>query len=421
MATGRALVASVRPPPPGSLPDDPRRRLGPPLCSGGRPLVARGHLRLSCLTMGFDNPVIPWRELERRLSDRTGTPPWSNGSRRSDRASSNGAGVVRSLSGHQAGRGSGLPRVPYAELHARSRFSFMDGSSNPEDLVAEAVRLELDALAITDRDGFYGVVRFAEAAEEAGLPTVFGAELTLGLPGSPRRSASAGPAVRREQGRSVVVLARDPAGYAALGTLISEAHMAGRKGEPRLSTEMFLEAAAAHRDRWAILTGAHDGAVPSALVEHGPRAAAAALDRLIDAAGAGNVYVELWDHSDPLDGHRNDALAELGVRRGVQPVCANAVRYATPGDRRLADALAAVGDRRSLDDHDGWLGAWGGAHVRSGAEQARRFARYPGAVEAAARLGSECAFSLSLVAPELPPYPCPDGLDEAAFLRRLAT
>ena len=371
--------------------------------------------------MGFDNPIIPWRELERRLSDRAGTPLWSNGNRRSDRAPSNGAGVVRSLPSKRAGKGSGLPRMPYAELHARSRFSFMDGSSNPEELVSEAVRLELDALAITDRDGFYGVVRFAEAAEEVGLPTVFGAELTLGLSGSSRRSASTSPAGRREQGRSVVVLARDAAGYAALGTLISKAHMAGRKGEPRLSTETFLEAAAAHRDRWAILTGAHGGAVPSALVEHGPRAAAAALDRLTGAAGAGNVYVELWDHGDPLDGHRNDALAELGVRRGVQPVCANAVRYATPSGRRLADALAAVGDRRSLDDHDGWLGAWGGAHVRSGAEQARRFARYPGAVEAAARLGSECAFSLSLVAPELPPYPCPDGLDEAALLRRLST
>ena len=371
--------------------------------------------------MGFDNPIIPWRELERRLSDRAGTPQWSNGSRRSDRASSNEAGVVRSLSGHQAGRGSGLPRVPYAELHARSRFSFMDGSSNPEELVAEAVRLELDALAITDRDGFYGVVRFAEAAEEAGLPTVFGAELTLDLTRSSRRSSPARASERRRQSRTVVVLARDAAGYAALGTLISKAHMAGRKGEPRLSTATFLEAAAAHRDRWAILTGAHGGAVPSALVEHGPRAAAAALDRLTDAAGAGNVYVELWDHGDPLDGHRNDALAELGVRRGVQPVCANAVRYSTPGGRRLADALAAAGDRRSLEDHDGWLGAWGGAHVRSGAEQARRFARYPGAVEAAARLGSECAFSLSLVAPELPPYPCPDGLDEAAFLRRLTT
>ena len=371
--------------------------------------------------MGFDNPIIPWRELERRLSDRTGSPVWSNGSRQGVDASPDSADVVRSLPRGQAGRDSGVGRVPYAELHSHSRFSFMDGSSNPEELVAEAVRLELDALALTDRDGFYGVVRFAEAAEEAGLPTVFGAELTLDLTRSSRRSSPARASERRRRGRTVVVLARDPAGYAALGTLISRAHMAGRKGEPRLSTETFLGAAAAHRDRWAILTGAHGGAVPSALVEHGPRAAAAALDRLTGAAGAGNVYVELWDHGDPLDGHRNDALAELGVRRGVQPVCANAVRYATPGGRRLADALAAVGDRRSLDDHDGWLGAWGGAHVRSGAEQARRFARYPGAVEAAARLGSECAFSLSLVAPELPPYPCPDGLDEAAFLRRLAT
>ena len=373
--------------------------------------------------MGFDNPIIPWRELERRLSDRADASSWSNGNRQGDSctgAPTDRIDVVRSIPSSQVGRGSGLPRVPYAELHAHSRFSFMDGSSNPDELVAEAVRLELDALALTDRDGFYGVVRFAEAAQEAGLPTVFGAELTLDLAGS-SRSGPVLPSDRRKQSRSVVVLARDAAGYAALGTLISRAHLAGRKGEPRLPAEAFLEAAAAHRDRWAILTGAHGGAVPSALVEHGPRAAAAELDRLIGAAGAGNVFVELWDHGDPLDSHRNDALAELGVRRGVQPVCANAVRYATPADRRLADALAAVGDRRNLDDHNGWLGAWGGAHLRSGAEQARRFARYPGVVEAAARLGRECAFSLSLVAPELPPYPCPDSLDEAAYLRRLTT
>ena len=371
--------------------------------------------------MGFDNPIIPWRELERRLSDRAGSPSWSNGSRQGAGAPSGRTSEVRSLPRGQAGRGSRLPRVPYAELHSHSRFSFMDGSSNPEELVAEAIRLELDALALTDRNGFYGVVRFAEAATEAGLPTVFGAELTLDAPGSSRRSRPASPSDRSRQCRSVVVLARDAAGYAALGTLVSRAHMAGRKSEPRLSTGDFLEAAAAHRDRWAILTGAHSGAVPSALVDHGPGAAARELDRLIGAAGTGNVFVELWDHGDPLDSHRNDALAELGVRRGVQPVCTNAVRYATPADRRLADALAAVGYRRGLDDHDGWLGAWGGAHLRSGAEQARRFIRYPGALEAAARLGRECAFSLSLVAPELPPYPCPDGLDEAAYLRRLAT
>ncbi len=364
--------------------------------------------------MGFDNPVIPWRELERRLSDRGSAPPRSNIISSREPVPFNALGVVQSL----PDRGSGVGRVPYAELHTHSRFSFMDGSSSPEELVAEAARLELDTLALTDRDGFYGVVRFAEAAEAAGVPTVFGAELTLDLP---RRRARSGPDVACEQGRSVVVLARDAAGYAALGTLITKAHMAGRKGEPRLSSEDFLQAAAAHRDRWAILTGAHNGTVPSALVHHGPTAAAAELCRLVDAAGAGNVFVELWDHADPLDSHRNDTLAELSVRHRAQPVCTNAVRYASPAHRRLADSLASVGDRRSLDDHDGWLPAWGGAHLRSGAEQDRRFARYPGATEAAAALGLECAFSLSLVAPELPPYECPDGLDEAAFLRRLAT
>src|SRR5690606_881893 len=95
------------------------------------------------------------------------------------------------------------------------------------------------------------------------------------------------------------------------------------------------------------------------------------------------------------------------------------VHYATPARRRLATALAAVRARRSLDELDGWLPAHGAAHLRSGAEQARRFRRYPGAVEAAAELGRACAFDLRLVAPALPPFPCPDGLTEMQFLRRL--
>ena len=67
--------------------------------------------------------------------------------------------------------------------------------------------------------------------------------------------------------------------------------------------------------------------------------------------------------------------------------------------------------RRSLDDLDPWLPASAGAHLRSGGEQLRRFARYPGVVELAAEVGRAAAFDLSLVAPSLPPYPCPDGPD----------
>ena len=69
--------------------------------------------------------------------------------------------------------------MAYAELHCHTNFSFLDGASHPEELVDEAARLGLAALAVTDHDGFYGIVRFAQAAQDYGLPTVFGAELTL--------------------------------------------------------------------------------------------------------------------------------------------------------------------------------------------------------------------------------------------------
>ncbi len=311
-------------------------------------------------------------------------------------------------------------RVPYAELHAHSHFSFLDGASSPEELVVEAARLGLHALAMTDHGGFYGVVRFAEAAREVGLPTVFGTELTLDAwrPGRGRASDPSRSGHPDPPGSHVVVLARDPAGYAALGSLVSAAQMAGSKGAPRLSTERFLDEAARQRDHWAVLTGGRKGLVAGPLVEEGPASAGRMLDLLVEAVGVRNLFVELWDHGDPLDVARNDGLAELATHRGVGLLCTNGVHYATPARRRLATALAAVRARRCLDDLDGWLPPSGAAHLRSGAEQVRRFARYPGVVETAARVGVECAFDLSLVAPSLPPYPCPGGMDEMSYLRQ---
>ncbi len=362
--------------------------------------------------MGFFNPDLPWRELERRLSDRTTTRHTSSGSAGAQHRDPDPS--IRS-----AARPSG-----YAELHCHSSFSFGDGASSPEALVDEAVRLGLDALALTDHDGLYGVVRFAQAAAAAGLPTVFGAEVTLG--GSGRAVAG----LADPPGEHLVVLAAGPSGYAALSRALSISQLAGEKGAPCTTLEAFVEAGQQvttarsglppHADDgWMVLTGCRKGAVPAALDAAGPAAAARALDQLVAAFGRDRVWVELWDHGQPLDGARNDALAELAVRAGVGVVATNNVHYATPADRRLATALAAVRARRSLDELDGWLPAAGAAHLRAASEQRRRFARYPGAVEMAAELASGCAFDLRLVAPALPPFPCPDGLDELTYLRHL--
>ena len=310
--------------------------------------------------------------------------------------------------------------VPYAELHCHSNASFLDGGSHPEELAEEAARLRLEALAITDHDGMYGIVRFAEAARALGLPTIFGAELTL----TPELTLipSRGRAIQRTGtpdpgGEHLVVLARGPEGYARLCRAISEAQMAGGKGAPRGELGRL---AGLHGGHWVVLTGCRKGAVAGALAERGPTAAQAELDRLVQAFGRDNVYVEIWDHGDPLDSVRNDALVRLADRARVEVVATNNVHYATPGRRRLATALAAVRARSSLADLDGWLPAGAGAHLRSGLEQATRLARYPGTVELAADLGRSLAFDLELVAPRLPDFPVPPGHTEMSWLRELA-
>ena len=346
---------------------------------------------------------MPWSELERRLSDRPAAP------RPSERPAPPPAPGRPRRGGPE--RYGELPcaGLPYAELHCHSNFSFLDGASHPHELVDEAARLSLSALALTDHDGLYGVVRFAEAAAAVGLPTVFGAELTLGL--------DRPPAGQADPGGHLVVLARDPAGYARLSRAISAAQMAG--GEKSMPRTSLAELAGLGRGRWLVLTGCRKGTVPAVLVESGPSAAATELARLVEAFGRDSVAVEIWDHGDPLDSARNDALVAIAARAGVEVVATNNVHYAVPARRALATALAAVRARRSLDEIDGWLPASAAAHLRSGAEQARRFARYPGVVERAAELGRACAFDLRLVAPNLPDYPVPPGHTEMTWLREL--
>ncbi|MEO0494403.1 MAG: error-prone DNA polymerase, partial [Actinomycetota bacterium] len=106
------------------------------------------------------------------------------------------------------------------------------------------------------------------------------------------------------------------------------------------------------------------------------------------------------------------------VQVGVDILASGNVHHHSVARKRLASAMAAVRARRSLDEIDGWLPP-AGMHLRSGEEQAARFRRYPGVVQRAYELGIECAFDLALVAPNLPPYPCPDGLDEMGSLRQL--
>jgi len=369
----------------------------------------------------WNNPPIPWTEFERKLSQ---------GSRPGGAPTGTDGGDSPAWSHHrQPYVAPQIPVpgdvVPYAELHAHSTFSFLDGASDPEKMLEEAARLGLHALALTDHDGFYGIARMAEAASvqaEAGgtVRTIFGAELSLGL--TRPQNGEADP-----EGTHLLVLARKQEGYHRLAAAITAGQLAGaEKGKPEYDLADLAERADGH---WLILTGCRKGIVRQALTPDGQSwagtraraelAASTELDRLVHLFGADNVVVELFDTGNPLDSSFNDVLYRLAGEKGLMAVATGNVHYATPQQYRVATALAAVRARRSLDDLDGWLPASGGAHLRSGAEMASRFIRYPGAVANSVVLADQLAFELRRARPELPRQEVPPGFTPATWLRTL--
>ena len=313
--------------------------------------------------------------------------------------------------------------VGYAELHCHSNFSFLDGASYPEELVAEAARLGLGALALTDHDGLYGVVRFAEAAKEAGVPTVFGAELTLaghsagfgGCPGRPGRPAYRDPRPARlppgrPRPRSGGLRAASPAPSARAISPVARrgARATTSTGWPSSRRATSSSSRAAARGRCP------------------PRSSKPVRSRRRGSSTGSSSGSAARTSSSSCS-----TTTTLSTRRATTPLpplpCEGPRhrRHERRPPRRARGPPPRHGARRRsgrdcpLDELDGWLPAAGAAYLRSGAEQARRFARYPGAVELAGELGRACAFDLHLVAPKLPDFPVPAGHSEMTFLRRL--
>ena len=213
-------------------------------------------------------------------------------------------------------------------------------------------------------------MQYKQAAEDAELATVFGAELSLELTAA--RTGVTDPA-----GSHLLVLARGAEGYRRLSAAIGRAQLAGKeKGKPVYAIEDLAEAAG--RGDWTILTGCRKGTVRQALdatasPEAGFEAADAELRKLMDMFGPRSILVELTDHDQPLDDARNRLLARLAARHGLPTVATGNVHYARPADYRLHTAMAALRARRTLAEMDGWLPGAPTAYLRSGAEMLARF------------------------------------------------
>jgi error-prone DNA polymerase len=214
----------------------------------------------------------------------------------------------------------------YVELHAHSAYSFLDGASLPEELAIRAAELGYPALALTDHDGVYGSLEFAQAAKAFGVRPITGAEVTLA------------------DGSHVTLLVETAAGYANLCRLLTAAHAGTRlPGNERELLEPAL-------DPW-LLAERNDGLVclsgcaRQGLAVRNPNAAA----RLAHAFGRGRFFVELQRPYERGDAERNARLRDLAEAIGAEAVVTGDVHSHVPSRTALQDVLVAVRQRTSLD------------------------------------------------------------------------
>ncbi|HET7584398.1 MAG TPA: error-prone DNA polymerase [Gemmatimonadaceae bacterium] len=338
-----------------------------------------------------------------------------------------------------------MPHASYVELHCHSAFSLLDGASHPEALVARALALGYQALALTDHDDLGGIPSFAQAGHNDGLEAIIGVELTVigderahererdgerqtpedespderwerEAPGrrethGSRNAAGPSPASSLHH---LVLLAESRRGYANLCTLVTRARMDNPRGRPRV----FLDTLSAHADGVFALTGCPRGLVPRLLARGSVARARAAAGMLSDIFG-GRIAIECWDHALAEERALVQRLIPLARAVGVPWVVTNDVHYAEPAGRMAHDVLCALRHGKTLDQMGTRLRPNGEWYLKSPAQVARRWRAAPQGVRATLDIAARCAFRLRELRPTLPAFPLPPGVTEDEYLERL--
>ncbi len=277
---------------------------------------------------------------------------------------------------------------PYAPLWCKSNYSFLEGASHPEEMVEACRRLGLPSLALTDRNGVYGIVRAHVRARELDVHLVVGSQVSL------------------QNGSEILLLVQDREGYARLCRLLTAGHLRGAKGNCRVSWEEVCRHSPGLIALW--IGGA--GQAETTGGENDP------FPEPIRTAFEDRLYVVLARHRRAEETLKEIRLRELADRFGLPTVAAVEVLYHTPGRRPLQDVLTCIREGVTLPAA-GRLLRPNDQHALKGPEDmARLFADDPASLERTREIAARCTFSLGELRYRYPLERLPQGKTSFQYL-----
>jgi DNA polymerase III alpha subunit len=347
-----------------------------------------------------------------------------------------GGAVNPTASTNPHGASGNEPAPQYAELHAHTNFSLLDGTSDPEAMVVQAASLGLKALAITDHDSISGIVRFASEAKRRNVHAIIGVELTVQAPrpaGPPPGAGQPAKGRRSPAGeddkaadRHVVLLAENLSGYQNICRLLTRSYERGGKDHPHVPFDVLAQ----HSAGLIALSACPNGELASGLWEGGHEAALGVAARYRDVFGSERYFVELGRHHLQSDGPRNAGLTEVARALGLRCVATNDAHYHDASRALLNHVVTCIRHGTTLQDAGPLLRGNDEYLLKSPAQMARLFrqeiqqAAAEGCpefdpVRTAAEIADRCSFGLGDIQYQFPHPRIPGGETEYSFLCRV--
>lgn len=298
----------------------------------------------------------------------------------------------------------------YVHLHVHSEYSLLDGAARIEELAAEAARLGMPALALTDHGVMYGAVPFYKACVKHGVKPILGCEVYI-------TAGSMSDKLSRQEQRiyHLILLAKNGSGYRNLMELVSQAHLKGFHYKPRIDFALLVK----HAEGLVCLSSCLGGEISQSLLQERYEDAKRIALRYKELFGS-DYYLELQDHGLLEQKKVNQGILQLARETGIRTVVTNDVHYIRQSDQEVQDILVCIGTGKTVEDQDRLKLHTDQLYFKSMEEMAERFAYAPEALENTVRIAESCSLELEFGKSILPEFaPLPPGGTAASYLEEL--
>ena len=298
----------------------------------------------------------------------------------------------------------------FVHLHVHTEYSLLDGACRISELVAQAKKHKMPALAITDHGVMYGAIQFYKEAIRQGVKPIIGCEMYVAHQSRFDKSSQ-----RKETPYHLILLVKNNEGYKNLIKLVTLSYLEGFYYKPRIDKEILRE----HSNGLIALSACLKGEIPQCILQKNiKKAKEVALD-FLDIFGEDNFYLELQKNGIPEQEIVNENLIEISQELSIPVVASNDIHYINKEDARAHEILLCIQTATNLSDSKRLKFATDVFYFNSPEEMNKNFAKVPEALENTLRIAEKCNLEIDFRQAQLPEFKVPPEYNINTYLKEL--